>query len=120
MALLGLLLASIGVYGVTANLTAQRTQEIGIRMALGAQSRSILCLILKSGAASTMLGIVAGAAVSFALMRTLGAVVPDVPGQSLLVLCWGAVLLASVALLASWLPARKATKVDPVVALRAE
>jgi putative ABC transport system permease protein len=120
MALLGLLLASIGVYGVTANLTAQRTQEIGIRMALGAQSRSILCLILKAGAAPTMLGIVAGAAISFALTRTLCAVVPEVPGQSPLVICGGAVILACVALLASWLPARKATKVNPLLALRAE
>jgi predicted permease len=120
MALLGLLLASIGIYGVTANLAAQRTQEIGIRMALGAQSRDILRLILRAGAGAAAIGLAAGAAVSFALMRVLGAVMPEVPGQSLWVLGGAAALLAGVALLACWLPARKATKVNPLIALRAE
>jgi putative ABC transport system permease protein len=117
---LGLLLALVGIYGVVANLAVQRTQEIGIRMALGAQSRSVLWLILKNGAWLASLGTAIGLILAFALSKGLTLAMPEIEGQDSIMILTLAVLLAGATLLACWLPALRATRVNPVEALRAE
>jgi ABC-type antimicrobial peptide transport system permease subunit len=118
--LLGLLLASLGVYGVVAYSVAQRTQEMGVRIALGATGRDVLGLVLKDGVALTALGVAAGtvlaAALAPAMRRLLYGLSPLDPVTFLGV---GALLLV-VSLVASTLPARRAARVDPVIALRYE
>jgi len=117
---LALLLASIGIYGVMSYSVAQRTREMGIRMALGAQRGGVLKLVVAHGMRLAMAGIVLGAAGSLALTRVLQgqlyAVRPTDPATFTAV----ATLLAMVALAATLLPALRATRVDPVVALREE
>jgi ABC-type antimicrobial peptide transport system permease subunit len=115
-----LLLASIGIYGVMAYAVAQRTHEIGIRMALGASPRDVLNLITRQGARLVVLGLVIGLVASYFLARLLAAnlygISPhDVPTFALVLL-----LLAAIALLACLVPARRAANVDPILALRAE
>ena len=117
---LGLLLALVGIYGVVANLAVQRTHEIGIRMALGAQSRSVLWLILRNGTWLAALGTGIGLVLAFALSRGLSVVMPEIEGQDSLVILILAALLAGATLLACWLPALRATRVNPVEALRAD
>ncbi len=118
--LLGLLLASLGVYGVVAYSVAQRTQEMGLRIALGARSRDVLGLVLKDGLLLTAIGVVVGAVLAAALApamrRLLYGLSPLDPVTFLAV----SAVLAVVALVASTLPARRAARVDPVVALRCE
>jgi putative ABC transport system permease protein len=117
---LGLLLAALGIYGVIANVVVQRTNEFGIRLAIGAQVRDILLLVLASGLRLTLWGTLIGVAGSLALGRLMAAAVPSLqPGSAAAVVSVAAVLMA-VAMLACWLPARRATQVDPVVALRTE
>jgi predicted permease len=117
---IALLLAALGVYGVLAFAVGQRTSEIGIRVALGATRANILGLILRQGIGLIALGVLIGLAGYFALSRIIGqllySVAPTDPG----ILVLAPALLAVVALLACVLPARRATKVDPMVALRAE
>lgn len=120
IALLGLLLAAVGIYGVVANLAVERTQEIGIRMALGAQPNEIRWLFLRGGFRLAMIGTVLGLVGAFSLVRVLVATLSIVPGNDPWVTVAVAALLVAVTLLACWLPARRATKVNPVVALRAE
>jgi putative ABC transport system permease protein len=120
MAGLGLLLSSVGVYGVIASLAAQRTQEIGIRTALGAQRGDVLWLIMKNGLRLAATGTAIGLALAFALTFVLGKVMPEVPGRSAAVTLGLSLLIVAVALVACWLPARRATKVDPIVALRGD
>lgn len=114
------MLAAIGIYGVLAYAVVERTQEIGIRMALGAQRGNVLALVLRQGALLTILGIVlglAGAAGATRLLQSmLFGVVPLDPMAFLLV----SLMFGAVATLASYVPARRATKVDPMVALRSE
>lgn len=117
---LGLFLAAFGIYGVIARLVAQRTTEIGIRMALGAQIRDIVSLVLGNGARLALLGAVFGLGGSFLLGSYLTKEMPVFGGSGLLPVAGAAALLMLVALLACWLPARRATKVDPMVALRSE
>ncbi len=117
---LGLLLSLVGIYGVIANLTVERTQEVGVRMALGAQERDVVWLFLRNGIFLASLGTVIGAALSFGLLRFLSQRLVIVPGNDPWVVVGLALILASVAVFACWLPARRATKVDPVVALRAD
>jgi predicted permease len=120
MAVFGLLLSALGIYGVIANVTAERTQEIGIRMALGAQTRDVLWLILRNGLRLAAVGTVVGLALTCVLLYVLGKVMPEVPGQNVwVVLCLSA-LLAAIAAFACWLPARRASAVNPIEALRAE
>lgn len=117
---LGLLLSAVGIYGVIANLTAERTQEVGVRMALGAQHGDVIWLFLRNGILLAVLGTVIGLGLSFALLQILAKSLALVPGNDPWTVVALAVVLSGTALLACWLPARRATKVDPVVALRAD
>jgi predicted permease len=118
--LLALVLAAVGIYGVTAYTTRQRTHEIGIRMALGAGKDDILRLVLRHGLRLTFVGLGLGLAGSFALTRYLSSLLLGVTSTDALTFSSVAVLLCAVALFASFIPARRATRVDPVVALRYE
>jgi len=119
-ATLGLCLAALGVYGVISGLVAQRTQEFGIRMALGAQPHNVLRIVMGSGALLAGLGAFLGLALVAALLPVLAAAFPGLPGLDAPSLLAAVGLLFAATLLACWFPARRATKVDPIVALRAE
>jgi ABC-type antimicrobial peptide transport system permease subunit len=119
-AVLGLVLAAVGLYGVIANLVAQRTSEFGIRLALGAKPSDVLSLVLRHGMKLTLIGLVLGLAGAHGLSRLLNAIMPRFASPDALALAGVAALLFVVAVIACWLPARRATKVDPLIALRAE
>ncbi len=119
-ALLGLLLAGLGIYGVIAGFVARRTHEIGVRMALGAQISSVLGLVVGKGLRLSILGLAIGLLGAFGVARLLASVAPDLPGADPANLIFPAATLLLVALLACWLPARRAARVDPLVALRWE
>jgi putative ABC transport system permease protein len=119
-ACLALLLASLGIYGVVAYSVAQRQQEIGIRMALGAESRQVLEMVLKQGLTLSLGGIAAGYLAGLALTRLVASLLYGVGSTDLLTFLCAAGALGFAALLASYIPARRATKVDPIVALRYE
>jgi putative ABC transport system permease protein len=119
-ALIGLALSAVGIFGVIANLVAQRTSEIGIRMALGAQARDVLWLVLGQGLRLAALGIGMGLACAWGLVRFLDSIVPAMHGGDSVTLACVVALLGATAALACWFPARRATRVDPIVALRAE
>jgi putative ABC transport system permease protein len=117
---LALLLASLGIYGVLAYFVTQHTNEIGVRIALGANRRNILALVLKKGMGLTLLGIAIGMATSFAFTRLMSSLLFGVKSSDPVTFTVVPLLLAVVALLACWIPARRATKVDPMIALRYE
>jgi predicted permease len=120
-AVLGLFLASLGIYGVIARLVVQRTPEIGVRLALGAQPADAVWLVLGSGIRLVVIGTFVGMLGSYGLSMLLRAIFPDMlSGNSVSVLVSVSVLLIAVALLACWLPARRAAGVDPLTALRSE
>jgi predicted lysophospholipase L1 biosynthesis ABC-type transport system permease subunit len=119
-ALLALLLTAIGIYGVMAYAVAQRTHEIGIRMALGAYPRDILSLVMRRGAQITIAGVAIGVACALGLTRFLVKLLFGVQPRDPFTFVVVVMLLAVIALLASYIPARRATKVDPMVALRYE
>ena len=115
-----LLLAMIGVYGVMAYSVSQRTREIGIRIALGASARSVLLMVVKQGVVWACLGVVLGLVVSISAGRVLKSMLYDTSSTDFLTFATAAVCLAGVALLACYVPARRAMKVDPAAALRCE
>jgi ABC-type antimicrobial peptide transport system permease subunit len=120
MGLLGLILAVVGVYSVASYAATQRTQEIGIRMAIGATPRDILKLVLSQGLVIVAIGLLAGLAAAFAGTRLLADLFYGVTPSDPVTYVAVATLLLAVALLACWIPARRATRISPVTALRFE
>jgi ABC-type antimicrobial peptide transport system permease subunit len=119
-AALGLVLAAIGIYGVISYTVVQRTGEFGIRLALGAQGRDVLFLVLGKGALLILTGILIGGAGAYAVGKLLIAAVPSLPTRDPIAIAITSVVLVAVGLVACYIPARRATKVDPLVALREE
>ncbi|HMJ90660.1 MAG TPA: ABC transporter permease [Candidatus Acidoferrum sp.] len=119
-AVLGLVLAAVGIYGVISYSVAQRTGEIGIRMALGAQRSDVLRLVLQHGLRLSLLGVLIGFIGALAVVRLLTTAVPEMPSRDPITFAALSLTLIAVALMACWLPARRATQVDPMEALRHE
>ena len=116
-ATIGVILAAIGIYGVVSYTVVQRTGELGIRMALGAQTHDVLKLVLGQGAVLIVTGALLGSVGAYAASRLLISLIPSLPTRDPLTLLAAGLALVVVALLACFIPARRATRVDPLVAL---
>jgi ABC-type antimicrobial peptide transport system permease subunit len=114
----GLVLAIVGVYGVVAYFVTQRTREFGVRLALGSSAANVQWLVVRQGLLLALLGVVIGVGVSFALARLLRTMVYGITPHDPITFVAVSVILAVVTLLASYLPARRATRIDPLEALR--
>ncbi len=119
-AAVAMVLAAIGIYGVIAYSVTQRTREFGIRMALGAQRPQMLGMVLRQSLGVVLIGIVLGLVAAFAATRLLASMLYGVGANDILTYAAVVLLLSVAALLASYIPARRAMKVDPMVALRYE
>jgi putative ABC transport system permease protein len=117
---LAMVLAAIGIYGVISYSVGQRTREIGVRMALGAQPREVLCLVLGQGGRIALIGIAIGIVAAFGLTRLMSSLLFSVSASDPATFAAAAILLALVAIIACYIPARRAMRVDPMVALRYE
>jgi putative ABC transport system permease protein len=120
MGILGLILAVIGVYSLVSYAATQRTHEIGIRMALGAEPRDVLKLVLRQNVMVVGIGLVFGLAVAFAGTRIIANLIVGVRPTDFMTFVTVVVLVSLIALVACWIPARRATRVSPLVALRYE
>jgi putative ABC transport system permease protein len=119
-ALLALLLAGIGIAGVLATSVSRRTQEIGVRLALGARPRTLVAMILRQGLALAAIGLAVGGPIAWMLSRVLRSLLFDVQPGDPLAFAGAAALMGGVALLASGIPAWRASRVEPIAALRRE
>jgi ABC-type antimicrobial peptide transport system permease subunit len=120
LAALALIMACVGIYGAMAYLVSQRTQEIGVRMALGAQKKQILGLVLKGGLTLTLIGMIAGVFAAVILMRLMSGLLFGVSPTDIGVMTGVTILLTLTAAFACLVPARRAVSIDPIEALRAE
>jgi putative ABC transport system permease protein len=119
-AAVAMVLAAIGLYGVMSYSVAQRTKEIGIRMALGARRPDVVALVVKQGMMLVLMGIVAGTVLSLAMTRLIAGMLFGISATDPLTFAGVAMLLGVVAFFANYLPARRGASVDPMVALRYE
>lgn len=119
-ATIGVILAVIGIYGVVSYTVVQRTGELGIRMALGAQTSEVMWFVLRKGAVLVLIGVFLGAFGAYGVSKLLISIIPSLPTRDPLMLLFSALILIAVALVACYIPARRATRVNPLVALKGE
>jgi ABC-type antimicrobial peptide transport system permease subunit len=119
-ALIAMLLSAIGIFGVMANLVGERTREIGVRLAMGARREDVLRMILKRAGWLTGIGVCTGLVLAFALAHGVANLLYQVSPNDPVVFSEITVVIIAVALLASWMPARRAAQIDPMAALRDE
>jgi putative ABC transport system permease protein len=119
-AIVALILACVGIYGVMSYTVTQTTREIGIRLALGARTRDVMMMVMMQGIRWTSFGLVIGLACAYGLTRFMRSLLAGVIATDAVTFASVALLLAAVALAACWIPARRATRVDPMTALRHE
>jgi ABC-type antimicrobial peptide transport system permease subunit len=119
-ALIALLLAAIGIFGVMANLVGERTREIGVRLALGARREDVLGMILRRASWLTAMGLGCGLLLAFGLAQMVANLLRGVRPHDPAVFAAITAIIATIALVASWFPARRASRIDPMVALRDE